>query len=163
MSKTIHCYDYVNQPYERVCDALRMKSNAVFHEATTSAESRAEEVAAGLHVNVAGIEIGKNVAIRIKCYTEVEGKSGKKMTVHLEWQAAEAAGLFPVMNAELDVYPITSTETQLDFRGQYEPPLGLLGQAIDAVVGHRIAQATVHQFMTEVAAFLRKNIPSMQN
>ncbi len=163
MSKTIHCYDYVNHPYERVCDALRMKSIAVFHEATTSAESRAEEVAAGLHVNVAGIEIGKNVAIRIKSYMEVEGKSGKKMTVHLEWQAAEAPGLFPVMNAELDVYPITSTETQLDFRGQYEPPLGLLGQAINAVVGHRIAQATVHQFMTEVAAFLRKNIPSIQN
>jgi hypothetical protein len=163
MSKSIRCYDYVNHPFDQVCDALRSKSNSVFHEATTSAESRAETVAAGLHVNIAGIEIGKDVAVRIKLYEEFENKTSKKMTVHLEWQATGQPGVFPVMTARLEVYPITSTETQLDFHGEYEPPLGVLGKAIDAVVGHRIAEASVHQFLTEVATYLRKNIPTMQN
>lgn len=163
MSKSIRCYDYVNHPFHQVCDALRSKSNSVFHEATTSAESRAESVAAGLHINVAGIEVGKNVAIRIKLYEEVENKAGQKMTVHLEWKATEQPGFFPVMTARLEVYPITQSETQLDFHGEYEPPLGLLGKAIDAVVGHRIAEASVHQFVSEVATYLRKNIPAMQN
>jgi hypothetical protein len=29
------------------------------------------------------------------------------------------------MKAELSIYPLTSTETQLDLGGLYEPPLGL--------------------------------------
>ena len=48
----------------------------------------------------------------------------------LEWQAASRPGLFPLMRAELAVYPLTSTETQLDFSGSYEAPLGLLGSAV---------------------------------
>lgn len=163
MSKSIRCYDYVNHPFDQVCDALRSKSNSVFHEATTSAESRAETVAAGLHVNIAGIDVGKNVAIRIKLYEEFESKAGKRMTVHLEWKATDQPGFFPVMTARLEVYPITSTETQLDFHGEYEPPLGVLGKAIDAIVGHRIAEASVHQFLSEVATYLRQSISTVQN
>ncbi len=163
MSKSIRCYDYVNQPFDLVCDALRSKSNSVFHEATTSAESRAETVAAGLHVKIAGVEVGKNVAIRIKLYEEFESKTEKKMVVHLEWQATEQPGFFPVMSARLEVYPITNSETQLDFQGEYEPPMGVLGRAVDAVVGHRIAEASIHRFVSEVADYLRQSIPAQQN
>jgi hypothetical protein len=162
MPKPIRCYDYVNQPYDQVCEALRAKSNAVFHSATKSAETRGGEVAAGLHVKIAGFDVTKDVDININYYTEVESRTGKKMTVEFEWKAAEASGLFPAMTAQLDVYPITKTETQLDFHGQYEPPLGIMGKAIDAVVGHRIAEASVHQFVSEVAAYLRKNTPALQ-
>ena len=53
------------------------------------------------------------------------------------------------MTAVLAVYPLTATETQLDFSGQYDPPLGAVGDAVDALVGHRIAEASVHRFVTE--------------
>ena len=62
------------------------------------------------------------------------------------------------MNAELSVYPLTPTETQLDFLGRYEPPLGILGGALDAMVGHHIAQASVHRFVTDVAKYLREHV-----
>ena len=62
------------------------------------------------------------------------------------------------MKANLAVYALTGTETQLDFRGEYTPPLGVVGSAIDAAVGHRIAEASVHRFIGEVAQFLRANI-----
>lgn len=155
MPKPIRCYDYVNRPYAEVCDALRCKSNAVFHDATLKAESRGGDVAAGLHVTVAGFEVTKNVEIQVKSYTEVESRFGKKMTVQFEWKAADSPGFFPSMNAQLDIYPITNTETQLDFHGQYDPPLGMMGKAIDAVLGRRIAEASVHQFLAEVATHLR--------
>ena len=163
MPKTIRCYDYVDRPYERVCEALISKSNAVFHAATMSAESRAEQVAAGLHVKFAGFDVTKNVNINIKSYTEIESQVERKMTVLLEWQATKASGLFPSMTAKLDVYPIAATETQLDFVGEYEPPLGLMGKAIDAVLGHRIAEASVHHFVEEVAAYLRTQLPAAPN
>lgn len=154
----IRCYDYVNRPFAEVCQALSSHSSEIFHNATQSAETRAGDVAAGLHVKMGGMEIGKEVLVTVKSFVDVESDYEKKMTVRLEWKAAETPGLFPVMQAQLHVYPITSSETQLDFQGEYEPPLGLLGKAIDAVIGHRIAEASVHHFVSEIADYLRKNL-----
>ena len=66
--------------------------------------------------------------------------------------------LFPFMKAELAIYPLTSTETQLDFSGAYEPPLGALGKAMNAVAGHRLAEASVHRFVNDVAGYLRTTL-----
>jgi hypothetical protein len=62
------------------------------------------------------------------------------------------------MKGELALYPITATETQLDFGGSYEPPMGALGAALDAVVGHRIADASIHRFLSDVAHHLRSTL-----
>lgn len=59
------------------------------------------------------------------------------------------------MKAELSIYALTATETQLDSSGLYEPPLGALGKAANAVVGHRIAEVSVHRFVSDVAEYLR--------
>jgi hypothetical protein len=65
--------------------------------------------------------------------------------------------LFPLMKAQLSIYPLTATETQLDFLGFYEPPFGAVGKAMNAIVGHRIiAEVSVHRFISDVAAYLRK-------
>jgi hypothetical protein len=86
-------------------------------------------------------------------------RSGDEATkLILEWQSAKAPRWFPLMQAELSLYPLTSTETQLDFSGHYQPPLGVLGTAIDAAVGHRIAEAAVHRFMSDVADYLRRTL-----
>lgn len=155
---SIHCYDYVNHPFDKVCKALTLHADEVFHQATRSAETRAETVAGGLHVKIAGIEIGKEILIDVKSYVDVESKNDRKLSIGLGWKAAEASRLFPVMEAQLDVYPITGTETQLDFKGEYSPPLGILGKAINSLVGHRIAEASVHHFVSEVAEFLREHV-----
>ena len=78
--------------------------------------------------------------------------------VPIEWSAAQRAALFPIMNAELSVYALTATETQLDFLGRYQPPLGLVGGALDAMVGHRIAEASVHRLVADVAKYLREHV-----
>jgi hypothetical protein len=75
--------------------------------------------------------------------------------LHIEWQAAKLPGLFPFMQAELSLYPLTSTETQLDFSGVYEPPLGPLGKALNTMALHRIAEGSVHRFVADVAEYLR--------
>jgi hypothetical protein len=62
------------------------------------------------------------------------------------------------MKADLSIYPLTATETQLDFKGLYEPPLGLLGKAVNAMVGHRIAEVSVHRFVSDVAQYLRETL-----
>jgi hypothetical protein len=156
----IRCFDYVNHPYDRVRAVLKADAVAAFSRATKRAQARAETVAAELHVNIAGIDVGKEVTISVTQVEETPGAGGSSAVTRLllEWQATESSRLFPLMHAELSVYPLTATETQLDFSGDYEPPFGILGNAVNAIVGHRIAEASVHRFVTEVAEYLRSTL-----
>lgn len=158
-SREIRCYDYVNHPYEPVRDALSKDAGAVFQSATKGAASRAGSIASALRVNIAGIEIAKDVAISINSVDQdVDGSPSPNTRLQLEWEATENPRLFPLMKAELTIYPLTATETQLDFAGHYEPPAGALGGVIDSVVGHRIAEASVHRLIEDIATYLRTNL-----
>lgn len=160
MSKAISVYDYVNHPYQAVRDKLTAEAAEVFRNATKVAATRAKSVASELHINFAGIEVGTDIDIAVKSIEEQPKTvmSSPMTRIFLEWQAAKMPGLFPFMKAELQIYPLTATETQLSLSGNYEPPLGVVGSLINSVVGHRIAEASVHQFITDVAAYLRKEL-----
>jgi len=156
----IRSFDYVNHPYPRVRVALMGDLAGIIRAATGAATSRAEAIAAELHVNIAGLHVGTEVRITLGEITEDRGGSHSTPTTRIpvSWEAAQHPGLFPLMSAELSVYPLTTTETQLDFLGRYEPPLGVVGGAIDALVMHRIADACVHRFVTDVASYLRSHL-----
>jgi hypothetical protein len=159
MSKAseIRSYDYVNHPYARVRDALIKDAPAVFQAATKAASSRAESVASELRVEVGGVGVQAEITILVKSIEEKvsEALSVPMTKLQIEWEATKMPHLFPLMKAEISLYPLTGTETQLDFWGLYEPPLGALGKAVNAVAGHRIAEVSVHRFVTDVAGYLR--------
>src|SRR5215472_14543614 len=158
--REIRSYDYVNHPYERVRDALKQNAVTVFQSATKAAASRAHSVAAELHVDFGGIGVKTDINISLKSAEEkmVDLLSIPIMRLQLEWEAATAPRLFPLMKGELSVYPLTSTETQLDFFGVYEPPFGAVGKTMNAIIGHRIAEVSVHRFINDVAGYLRQSI-----
>jgi hypothetical protein len=158
-AREIRCFDYVNQPYGRVRDVLRRDALSDFRAATKSAVSRAQSVAAALHIDVGGIGVKADIDVRIAEVEEkVEAIPSPSTRLQLEWKAATMPGLFPVMNAELSIYPLTATETQLDFLGHYEPPFGAVGKVMNAIVCYRIAEVSVHQFVIEVAEYLRQTL-----
>ena len=158
--RKIRCYDYVNHPYERVRDALKQNALIVFQSATKTAASRAQSVAAELRVDFAGIGVKTDIKIRVKSIDENAGSSASLPTTKLilEWEAAKMPRLFPLMKGELFVYPLTATETQLDFFGVYRPPFGTMGKTMNAIVGHRIADVSVHRFVSDVAGYLRQTL-----
>jgi hypothetical protein len=156
----IRSHDYVNHPYAAVRDALVKDPAAVLSAATNAAAVRARDVAAALHVNIGPLDIGAEIAVTVGEISEQSYTApiSRVTRIPIEWSAAQRAALFPVMKAELSVYPLTATETQLEFVGRYEPPLGIVGGALDATVGHRIAQASVHRLITDVAKYLREHV-----
>ena len=158
--KPIRSYDYVNHPFEKVKDQLKKDPLQIFQKATTSAAKRGHDVAAELHVNLAGIEIGKDITISIKEVKEGEKKplSPPNLSILLEWSASKNTLFFPVMEGRLTAYPLTGSETQLDFEGEYEVPLGVLGGVIDSVVGRGIAEASILQLIRDIAAHLRSTL-----
>ncbi len=154
--REIRCFDYVNHPYERVRDALKQNALTVFQSATNAAAARAQSVAPELHVDFGGIGVTTEIKINVQGVEETAAAGSTPATrLLLQWEAASMPRLFPLMNGELSVYPLTSTETQLDFSGLYEPPFGALGKTMNAIVLHRIAEVSVHRFITDVAGYLR--------
>jgi len=153
-SHYLRSYDYVNHGYEAVRDALRRDALAIFERATRAghAESRGPE----LHARVGALTLSVPIALQIVEIGEAESYGLPATRLVLEWQAARGASVFPTMKANLDVYALSPHETQLDLCGTYDPPLGILGDAGDALVASRIAEVSVQRFVSEVAAYLRE-------
>jgi hypothetical protein len=52
----------------------------------------------------------------------------------------------------IEVGPLSEDRTQLAISARYRPPLGVVGQAIDWVLLHRVAEATLKDFLDRVGA-----------
>ena len=151
--RQLRCYQYVTVDYDRVREALRKDAVGIFQRATATAASRAHELASTLRVSVGALEIGADVQISVREVSDKQSPLGDRRTeLELAWSASSASALFPSMEATLSVYPLSAHETQLDLHGRYKPPLGAVGKALDVLVGHRIAEASVLRFVQEVAA-----------
>ena len=162
--RKVHCYQYVNRPFEAVRELLRMRALEVFQRATTSASARASAVGASLHAGAGPIDVAVDVRIHLQAVRDEEGVAGMSPVtrITLAWEAARATALFPIMKAELSFWPLTSSETQLEIEGAYEPPLGRVGDAADAALGHRVAEATVHRFLDDVVEQIRRELPATE-
>src|SRR5688572_25569539 len=113
--RQLRYFDYVNQPYEKVRELLTNNAVPVFSRATTGASARADAVASQLHVNVGAIKVAADIEITLHAVGDIPG-AGKRAPgtrIEFEWKAKEAARLFPIMHAALDIYPLTPSETQL--------------------------------------------------
>jgi len=162
MSKELHSYQYVNRPFEAVRDALIVDAVGLFERGTQTATGRAHALVSNLKVTIAGLDVGKNVVVKVRrvephAEAPTHDPSGA-VRFDLEWQAETSSSLFPSMKASLLAYPLGTNETQLDLRGHYEPPGGVLGSAADWLLGHRIAEASVKRFLDDIAARLSEEL-----
>ena len=80
---------------------------------------------------------------------------GSTTVMPIRWVATGAlSGAFPVLDANLEL-SATEEGTELLVVGSYRPPFGALGVAVDRLVMHAVAQATIRSFtaqLTDVAA-----------
>jgi hypothetical protein len=71
----------------------------------------------------------------------------------IRWEATGPAGeLFPVLDADIRLVRAGERAAVLTMSGVYRPPLGVLGQALDRAVLHRVAAATIRDFVAQTAA-----------
>ena len=74
------------------------------------------------------------------------------------WRATGSQGIFPVLSADLEVAALSPQITHLTLRGSYEPPLGAVGQRLDRLLMHRVAEATIRSFMRRLAESLADTV-----
>jgi hypothetical protein len=163
--RTVGCYDYVTRAYEDVCTLLRQEPLELLQRATTSASARARSLATTLRVELAGLEISVDVRLHVRRIRDHETLAGvlPALRIDLTWEAIHNPALFPSMFAELLVWPLSARETQMELRGAYWPPMGLLGTAFDAALGHRIAEAALHRFLGDLVEQLQCELPPLDS
>lgn len=158
--RQIHFYDYVERPYDKVRALFAGGIIDALEEATSEAVARALHLSDSLHAQVGALDLGAPISIKVESFEQARiGEPFQFCRLRFEWQAAKAPGLFPVMSAEVTAHPVTDGETQLSFFGAYRPPLGILGRGADAMVGQRVAEASVHRFLSELKERLELHIP----
>ena len=153
----ISCSEVIPRPYKLVRNALVKDAVAIFESATKDSAEDTQGTTE-LHATIGGLEVGKEIAITVTSidqHARAPEKSSTATRFGLQWQAIEHRNLFPLMKGELFIYPITGLETAFEFEGDYVPPGGQLGRAIDAIFGHRLAQISVARFIGEVTDYLR--------
>lgn len=66
-------------------------------------------------------------------------------------------GPYPVFNGTLTARADETYESSiLELDGHYDPPLGTVGKAFDAVLGRRIAESTADNLLTRIASEMER-------
>lgn len=160
MERALHYYAYVEAPWDQVTRLLAEDTASVLQHATGDAADQARTISRTLQLDIAGFEISRDVQIEVGRF---EPRSVTRSVVPLRWHAKRSRLLFPELTADLEVAAISHDPplTQITLNGHYAPPLGLLGAGADRLMLHRLAEATVHRFVQEVADELRRLVDAL--
>ncbi len=162
VERMLYLYEYVDAPYDDVTEVLAERGSGLFQEATDAAVAHADTVRGEVVVDLAGFEVGRDVVIDVGAFEPVEAIRAK---LHLDWRAAEASTLFPSLSADLEVAALSfhPPVTQVTLVGHYDPPLGLLGAAVDRLFAHRVAEAALHRFLHTVTDRIEQEIGAVEH
>ena len=120
---------------------------------TASDHAYGEQIAGLARIGPRGPAPGMSrlAEIRFQSLTAHDGRAG----LALRWEARGAGGrLFPVLDADLTLTPAGQNAALLTLAGAYRPPLGGLGAELDRLLLHRVAEATIRNFIERVATAL---------
>jgi hypothetical protein len=91
----------------------------------------------------AGGRVQKRVVIEFRDAIRFPSRTVLPMT----WRAASRQALFPKLDADLELAQLGPSLTQFSISARYTPPLGAVGKAIDGALLHRVAEATIKDFV----------------
>jgi hypothetical protein len=144
-------------PYPRAAleKALLSAPESLIPSIASFADDRGQHLLAEVGFPVDGHRVSKNVEIDVGAPVASTGKTW----IPISWRATGPAGLFPVLDAELEFASLGRELTQLSLSGRYQPPLGLVGRTIDKALLSRVAEATIKDFVDRLARAIEAALP----
>lgn len=120
--------------------------------------SNPENGIATLRLSAPGAGLGiDSFAVGHDVIASFRRRKGPNQTIvfDLHWESA-SGGPYPIFNGTLTVAEDESYENcRLILEGSYTPPGSVAGAVFDAALGSRIADATAHELLDRIKAFLR--------
>ena len=143
-------YCELAQGFEATADRLLEAPETWLPVLASSASARAELLLAEVGFDLVGRRVGKQVRIRLGAAMRSPGR----LVLPLTWLATGASSLFPAFEGELEVGALGSGWSQLVISVNYRPPLGAVGKTFDPLALHRVAEATIKDFLDRAGARL---------
>lgn len=143
-------FRWLHLPYADVREVMLQSGPGLIQPAVTEAVRRSDEVLATLDADVAGRHVERQVKLSLGSVVDI-GAPLPILKLPIKWHAATHPDLYPEMDGVLEAYPIAGDRTQLSVQGRYQPPFGKLGEVIDSLVLHKVAETAVEHFLEEVA------------
>lgn len=91
--------------------------------------------------------VSKEILVETLSPTETE----HRVIIPMRWSATGAgSGLFPTLDANVELHAVGPASTRIAVVGSYLPPLGRTGEYLDRVVLREVAQSSVRRFLTRM-------------
>jgi len=153
----VFAVDRIATGYDAVREIWLADPLGILQRATTTGLSGL--FGAKLRVPVGPFEITSEIVIDIVDIEQCRSSTDEPATkLEIEWGAMRSPELFPIMRATMTIYPLSPTETALELCGTYEPPLGVVGEAADAIAMRHVAKESVAHFLRDVARLLGSRV-----
>lgn len=152
----VRYYLDLDVPYETVEASLVDDPGAWVPGLMRDAEERGNRLLAEVGFATETRRIDREVEIRVGTPYRIPSKT----LLPLSWTATRSERMFPQLDADIEVGALGSSRTQLAISARYRPPMGALGRALDRAMLHRIAEATIKDFLDRVGERLKERDPS---
>lgn len=149
----VRCFIELAASYWEVDAALTSNGSEWLPDLATSAQEGGERRMAEVGFGKA-VRVGRSVVVTVGHPARVAFKTLQPVS----WRPAHAEALLPAMDAEIEVAPMGDARTQLAMTARYTPPFGLVGRVADRALLHRVAEATIKDFLERVAANVEERL-----
>ena len=144
----VRSFAEVERPFEAVRSLLLDRPERWLPGLATDAGHRGEQLLAEVGFGSEHTRVDKRVLIKLRAPMEFPSR----FVLPMEWRPVSARNLLPKVEGDLEIAALGPRRTHVSLSARYRPPLGVVGRALDRALLHRVAEATVKDFVDGVAA-----------
>ena len=152
----VRYYVDIPLPFKRVESLLLESPERWVPGLAADAQARADNLMAEVGFGSNGHRVGKRVVIEL--HEPIRFPS--RTLIPMSWVPTGPEGLFPGLEADIEIAALGPHRTQLSISARYKPPMGVVGQVADRALLHRVAEATIKDFLDRAAESISQLAPS---
>jgi hypothetical protein len=145
----------IDLPYSFVLEALLTDSGTWL---PGLAQDSAAHLVTELAVHAGRLRLARSVQIEVTPPTIYPGRC----ELCVAWKAAENAAFFPELGGVFELVAVAPAQSRLSFEASYDPPARALGQLADRAIMHRVAEASVREFVQRTAKTLQSRAETLR-
>lgn len=138
---------FVERPWQEIAGAITNMSTDAWSESGILAAISGHELTLAIGPSQSASILRK----RVRIFAEPPRTTDRAVVIPLHWAATRVPWLFPTMDADLEISPLSEDRSRVAISGMYQPPLGVAGRTADALALHHVAEATVRALLTRMA------------
>lgn len=148
----------IRVPAPAAAEVLRQLPQTLIQSFAVDAVAHGQAILANVGFPIGAHRLHKQVEIELGDPVETPSRTW----LPLAWKAIGAEAFLPSLEGELEAAALGEELTQIGLSARYKPPLGGIGAALDRLFLHRIAEATVRDFMQRIADAIEDGVALMQ-